>query len=255
MSNTVSDKKSNAIFWVSISFLIALAILSIIVLSFRLYDYAKTDERTLVLKSNMDEELNVFSLEYNSKTGEVTVKSANGDKVVAPGTWVDYSVRLRNTDNVAIDYELITNTKFESEYKIPLEVRLIDPADNYLAGDEKTWIDIEELNNVSQSATLLKGQAVEYLFQWKWPYESGDDSYDTLLGDLATDQDIKVSVTFSVNATANTELKNNGGFFGSDADDNLITLISLIIMTAVTVLLFVYRRRLIRPSDSDSKKQ
>jgi hypothetical protein len=94
-------------FWLGIAILIILLLLSIIVLGIRLGDYAHVDDREVMLKSNMDTELDIFSVTYKNKTGEITVEGLDGEKVIAPGTDVDYTVRLRNKDNIAIDYTLI----------------------------------------------------------------------------------------------------------------------------------------------------
>ncbi len=246
MSEMVKDgkgqkAKGGATFWVAIALLVILAICSTVILSVRLYDYTKTDDRVLSLKTNMDEKLDVFSVTYYDALGEVVVEGANGEKVVAPGTSVDYTVRLRNTDKTAIDYDLVPEVTFSSEHKIPIKVRLLDPVDNYVAGDAKTWIDIEELNEISHVGTLAKGEAVEYLFQWKWPFESGDDEYDTFLGDTVLTDDISVAVAFSIHAEANTDMDINGGFFGSGAHDNIGLLLFLILLLAAIALLVVYK--------------
>lgn len=233
--------RGGATFWVAIALLVILAICSTVVLSVRLYDYTKTDDRTISLKTNMDEKLDVFSVIYKDASGEVIVEGADGEKVVAPGTAVDYTVRLRNTDKTAIDYDLVPQVEFTSTHKIPIKVRLLDPEDNYLAGDAKTWIDIEELNSIEHSGTLLKGEAIEFLFQWKWPFESGDDEYDTFLGDTVLTEDISIAVSFSVHSAANTDMDVNGGFFGSGAHDNVGLMLFLILLLAAIALLLVYK--------------
>ena len=233
--------RGGATFWVAIALLVILAICSTVVLSVRLYNYTKTDERTISLKTNMDEELDVFSVIYTDASGEIVVEGADGEKVVAPGTSVDYTVRLRNTDKTAIDYDLVPQVAFSSAHKIPIKVRLLDPDDNYLAGDAKTWIDIEELNDIEHRGSLMKGEAIEFLFQWQWPFESGDDEYDTFLGDTVVNEDISISVSFSVHSEANTDMDVNGGFFGSGAHDNAGLLMFLILLLAAIVLLIIYK--------------
>lgn len=239
--DTKTRKSGGATFWVAIALLIILAICSTVILSVRLYDYTKTDERALSLKTNMDEELDVFSVTYYDALGEVVVQGSDGEKVVAPGTSVDYTVRLRNTDKTAIDYDLVPQVAFASAHKIPIKVRLLDSEDNYLAGDAKTWINIEELNGISHVGTLAKGESVEMLFQWMWPFESGDDEYDTFLGDTVIEENIGVSVSFSVHSEANTDMNANGGFFGSGAHDNLGLLLFLVLLLAAIVLLIIYK--------------
>ncbi len=246
MSDVMMDEKKQkarggATFWVAIALLVILAICSTVILSVRLYDYTKTDDRTLSLKTNMDEKLDVFSVTYADASGEIIVEGANGEKVVAPGTAVDYTVRLRNTDKTAIDYDLVPEVSFSSEHDIPILVRLLDPEDTYIAGDAKTWVEIEALNAIEHKGTLLKGEAIEYLFQWKWPFESGDDAYDTFLGDTVLTEDISIAVSFSIHAQANTDMTVNGGFFGSGAHNNVALLLFLVFILAALILLLVYK--------------
>jgi hypothetical protein len=160
---------------------------------------------------------------------------------VAPGTSVDYTIRLRNTDKTAIDYDLVPEVSFSSDHGIPIKVRMLDQNDNYLAGDAKTWVDIEELNSVEQKGTLMKGEAVELLFQWQWPFESGDDAHDTFLGNHVLEENIGVQVTFSVHSEANTTLTENGGFFGSGAHNNVGLLLFLVLILAAIALLLVHQ--------------
>ena len=245
MNNGVTKENKSTVpaaaFWVGLAILAILLLCSIVVLSVRLYTYVKTDDRTVELKSNMDTQLDIFSVTYENDMGEITVEGLDGQKVVAPGTDVDYTVRLRNTDKVAIDYDLSPAASFLSEYEIPILVRLLDPNDEYILGDAKTWVPVDELNSITASGTLAKGEAVEYLFQWKWPFEMGDDSYDTQLGDVAAETDIGVEVSFTALATANTALADNGGFFGSGTHNNMLLLILLILLLIAIVLLMLYK--------------
>ena len=117
-------------FWVAMVILFILLILSLIVLGIRLGQYIHVDNREVMLKSNMDTELDIFSVIYRNDLGEITVEGMDGEKVIAPGTDVDYTVRLRNKDTIAIDYtlivqvELLATEKPLSDYEIPLLYRL-----------------------------------------------------------------------------------------------------------------------------------
>ena len=85
-------------------------------LSFRLHEYVKIDDRVVALKSNMDAKLDIFSVSYANAEGVITVEGLDGDKVVAPGTDVDYTIRLKNQDSIAIDYMLMPSSEFLSEH-------------------------------------------------------------------------------------------------------------------------------------------
>ena len=237
--NTRASVKAGKPFWVAFSILLILLIITGALLLLRLYDYSQVDHRELSLKSNMDEELDVFSITYHNASGEITVNGTDGAKVIAPGTAVEYTVRLRNTDKVAIDYTLMPKLEFLSEHKIPIEVRLLDTEGNYLVGDAKTWVMIEELNGIEEKATLAKGKTMEYIFQWRWPFDVGNDEYDTTLGNTVINTNIGVDLGFTVHSEANTVIKDNGGFVESGTGDIVLAVIFVILLAAAIILLIV----------------
>lgn len=238
-----AKKKGNGAFWSAIAILILLLLLSLVILSIQLHSFMSADSRVLSLKANTDVSFDIFSVTYRNVSGEIIVSGMNGEKVVAPGTSVDYSVRVRNADTVAIDYTILPKVKFDSPHPIPILVRVIGPDETYLAGDAKTWLPLEELNRVSETATLTKGEAVEYVFQWMWPFESGDDPYDTFLGSNVFEENIGVTVSFGVHAEANTSLQSNGGVFGELYGMSFYLLLFFILLLIAIVILLIYKLR------------
>ena len=238
-SNDNSARRSNKSIWITIAILVILFLFSLALLSVRLYNYIKIDDRELALRSDLERKLELFSVAYNNRSGEITVNGADGEKVIAPGTSVDYTIRLRNRDKTAIDYDLVPNVKFTSEHELPVLVRMLNTNDEYIVGDAKTWVPIEEMNALTESATLTRGESAEYLFQWKWDFESGDDEYDTFLGNEVANIDIGLSVEFSLNAEANTDVKINGGFMGSGLGDTVFTSAFILLLLAAIILLIV----------------
>ena len=235
-------------FWPGIFILIILLILSFVLLGFRLADFAKRDDREVMLKSNMDAELDIFSATYKNERGEIVIQGADGDKVIAPGSKVDYTVRLRNKDTVAIDYTLIATIKTVNapageQLEIPLEFRILDPEDNYIAGDAKTWVDRTVLDGLSHNGTIMRGKSAEYVFQWRWPFEGSNDELDTMLGNMA-DSDLGLEISFTLRSEANTSLAANGGFWGSGLGRAvLIILFVLLLLLAIILLIIAYFRR------------
>ena len=250
-----SDRSRGAsAFWTAFAILIILLLISFILVSIRLYDYVMVDDRELSVNTNLEAEIDIFSVSFLGSSGEVTVQSADGDKVVAPGTDTEYTIRLRNTDSVALDYDMIPHVTFSFAHTLPIQVRMLDPEDNYIVGDAKTWVALDALNGMSAQGTLAKHEAVEYTFQWRWPFEWGDDQYDTMLGDTAYEEEVSVEVAFSVVAEANTTLEDNGGFVGSGLHWDLWLLILAILLLIAVILLLVYRvirRRAEREEDGE----
>lgn len=226
--------------WVVLGLLAALLIISCVVLILRLADYAKVDEREVKLTTNMDESFDVFSVEYESEAGDVTIKGAEGEKVLAPGAEVEYTLRFRNSDNVAIDYQLVPQVSFLSDIAIPIEVRLIGPDHEYLAGSPTEWVDMSELNDVTCNQTLLPSQSVEYYFQWKWPFESGNDEYDSWLGSNVGDMDVGAELSFGVHSVSNTDAKLNGGIFGYQTPDVIYLFVIMALLIAAVTLLVIH---------------
>lgn len=156
-----------------------------------------TDENTV-----WDGETNIeiFRMSYENGEGQVTVNSAGGDKVIAPGTSNSYAFTLENTSDHAVEYTMDMEAYFSNgAYTIPVNARVFDKYGTYYAGSAEAMVDVMELNGVSDSGTLSAGYQMPYTLQWEWPFE-GDDSYDTLLGSLAAEEDI--SLTIVINTTA-----------------------------------------------------
>lgn len=250
-----SDRSRGAsAFWTAFSILIVLLLISFTLLSIRLYDYVTVDDRELSVKTNLEAEIDIFSVTFFDASGEVTVQSMDGDKVVAPGTDTEYTIRLRNTDSVALDYDMIPRVTFSHADMLPIQVRMLDPEDNYIVGDAKTWVALDALNGLSAQGTLAKHEAAEYTFQWRWPFEWGDDEYDTMLGDAAHGEQVSVEVSFSVLSEANTTLEDNGGFVDSGLHWDLGLLMLAILLLIAVILLIVYRvsrRRAEREEDGE----
>ena len=231
-------------FWSAIAILLILLLISFVVLGFNLADFAHQDDRELLLKSNMDAELDVFQVSYKNDAGEITIQGADGEKVVAPGSAIDYTVRLRNKDKIAIDYTLIANVEIvnESEVKdltIPLLFRMIDPDEHYLAGDARTWVDHAALDGIHDNRTIKSNESVEYVFQWNWPFEGGSDELDTYLGTLAAEENIGIKVSFTLRAEANTSIDANGGFWNSGAGTTFVIILFTILLIIAIVLLII----------------
>ena len=224
-------------FWVAIAILIILLILSIIVLAVRMSDYFASSQREVSLNSAIHKnDLDIFDIRYKNNDGEITVEGFDGQKVVAPGTDVEYTIRVRNTDKVAIDYELLPSVEFFTEHKLPLYVRILDHNDDYILGSAKEWVEISEINGTVHRNTLLKGECVEYTFQWKWPYEQGNDEYDTLLGNL---NNAGLKVSFTVNAAANLDVNLNGGVLPSLLTSGTLGIFIFALLLLIAIILLI----------------
>ena len=216
--------------------LVILTILSGVLLSIRLINYMQVDEREVRLTSNLQTEFDLFSVEYKNASGEITVSGADGQKVVAPGTSVEYTIRLRNADETALDFELIPKSTYTGEHALPILVRMLDTQHNYIIGNETTWVAPEDIAGLSATKTLVKGESTEYYFQWKWEFESGDDAYDTFLGSLSNTDVVGIEVAFTVHAEANTDIGINGGVMKSGLGDIIVAGIAFLLLIIAIIL-------------------
>ena len=253
------DRFTKGTFWTAFAILIILLILSTALLSVRLYDFVTLDKRSLSIKTNTDTGFDLFSINYKNALGEITVEGADGDKVIAPGTDVEYTIRIRNADKVTLNYTLEPVADFHSEYEIPVEARILAPDDTYIAGDAKTWVTISEINSTSDEHTLAPGETAEYYFQWRWPFESGDDGYDTFLGDNVFTEEIGVTVSFSVYAQADTSASANGGIFGDVYGSTIrVFLFTILLIVAMVLLIIFYVKKYRKPTPptgADDRKE
>ena len=251
---TAHNRFARGAFGTVLVILILLTALSTVLLVVRLVDYIRMDDREVLLQSNLDTALDLFSVQYENESGEISVSGMKGQRVIAPGTSVEYTIRLRNKDKVAIDCELIPVVSYISDHPVPILVRMLDGDGNYIVGDARTWMTVEELSSLCEKETLVKGESTEYVFQWKWEFESGDDAYDTQLGQTATKEKVGVSVAFTVHAAANTTLGENGGVMQSGLGEILFVGGAILLwMAAIALMVLMIRRR--RESDPRDEKK
>ena len=222
---------------------ISLLLLSAVILGIRIADYAQQDKREVALKVDDSVEMNIFSIFYTSANGEVTVQSANGDKVVAPGTKFDQVIRVRNADEYAINFALEPKVVFSTRYQIPLQVRMKTADGEYILGSAEEWVSLQDLRSLEYTGTLQKAGAAEFIFEWMWPYE-GDDNYDTIIGN--EDREVGLELSFEFHAAVNTSLEANGGWEGHpDMGKNIALAASSAIFLAsiVAVTIVIIKKR------------
>jgi len=216
----------------------ALTVTSTVMLASNLTNFVRRDEREIALKSDFDTEFELFSVNYVNESGDILVAGADGEKVIAPGTSVEYMFRLRNTEKIALDYRLSPNFAWTSEHRFPIVFRMIGADGYYAIGDAKSWETVDDIGKRTEFGTLKTGETAEFIFIWKWDYE-GDDLLDTELGNLAMTENIGVSVGFTLEAEANTEIENNGGIQGSGVGDIIYTGAMVSVSAAAATILIV----------------
>jgi hypothetical protein len=160
--------------------------------------YASSEEIPEVWFANTSAD--IFKYSYDDG---ITVQN-DGEKLIYPGTSNEYTFTLENPSEYLLDYELtmvayITGT----DYVLPVDVNVSDYTGKYLVGGEDSKVNVMELNGVDEKSKLSAGRFAVYTLNWEWAYESGNDEYDTMLGNLATDEDI--TLTIEIHLTSNVD--------------------------------------------------
>lgn len=172
----------------------------------------KGDSPELVIEDGqasweVDTSVDLFKAAYANAQGEITAKSADGEKIIAPGTANSYEFSLKNTGNISLDYTMKLDSMFAlTNQELPMQIRL-HSGDRWLLGGANDWAKPEDLTSVTETGTLEVNQYVIYAFEWQWPFESGADDTllgdlnDTLIGNAAVEQDVMFQLNIGVQST------------------------------------------------------
>jgi len=139
-----------------------------------------------------------------------TVKSENGDKVVAPGTSKYYTFTVKNNGDLSLDYKIALQVEThaaQADTVIPLEWRLLAD-DGALVRD---WQNYSDRTEILKESTLSAKQGDLYTIEWRWQFERGEemDVADTNLGNQAAQMPFAATATIIVHAEQNTNENDN----------------------------------------------
>ena len=189
-------------------------------------------------------EVEIFSIRYDNESGETTVHSQDGVKVLAPGTGNVYSFYLENTGNVSLDYTLQMDAWFsDTQYPIPIYVSVTDHQGKFLVGSEAGMVDVLQLKSVDEAGTIAAGNVMPYTLTWEWPFEL-DDAYDTMLGNLAVEQEISLTIVIKTTASYSADPNEPGGVPPQTGDNTQVAMYAgLMLLSLAGILLLLLRRK------------
>ena len=191
--------------------------------------------------------VNIFSINNTNGTQEVTVASSNGDKVIAPGTENSYVFKLKNTGNVAMDYTVTLDAYITpADITLPITGRLSRYDGEWVVGSPGAYAGVAALDKAEDSDTLGAGKYTYYTFDWVWPFETGDDAADTLLGNLATSQNITFTIAINTYATESDDPYADNGVSVPKTGDNSNVILWVVVAAGaflLLLLLLLYQRR------------
>ena len=186
-------------------------------------------------------QVEIFSVSYVNGEQIITVKSDNGDKVIAPGTENSYTFKLKNTGNVALDYTVEIDAYFTpADIEIPITGRLNRYDGTWVIGGKDEYAKVPVLDTAEDNATLGAGKYTYYTLDWLWPFESGNDELDTMLGNLAVDQELTFTIVIKTTATESSNPYDDSGITPPQTGDNTnLTLWIVLAVSSFAMMIFL----------------
>ena len=190
-------------------------------------------------------EVELFKVSYENGEHDVTVVSSDGDPVIAPGTENSYTFKLKNTGDVALDYKVSVDAyMIPEDTLIPMSGRMNRYDGKWVVGSEAEYADVAALDKANDSATLGAGKYTYYTFDWLWPFESGNDELDTMLGDTAIEQELTFVLSITTVAEISSDPYDESGITPPKTGDNSnIILWSILAASSLFLILLLLPRR------------
>ena len=274
-SDNEEEKKKNKlglIIKILVIILLLLLLLSLGILLIRIADFLPNDRDIIFIEPKLpdvevsddeviwetNKEVNIFRTKEVNESGQVVVESSNGDKIIAPGMEGSYRFYIKNKGNIALNSKTVLGVEFIAENldydysKLPIEIRFVNYQGKDLTG--KGWVSVDEVDTCIDELTLGKNRYAYYTLEWRWLFETGDDDFDTLLGDLSVDSKVELTVNIAVSATQAADYDADGGL-DSGLDDPrtggdlvpapyiALNILILLIIIALIILEIIKRKK------------
>ena len=200
--------------------------------------FEASDEKTVW---STETQVEIFRVSYVNGEQVITVNSDNGEKVIAPGTENSYTFKLKNTGNVALDYTVELEAYFTpADISIPIKGRLNRYDGTWIVGGRNEYERVSVLDAAEDKATLGTGKYTYYTLDWLWPFESGNDELDTMLGNLAVDEDLLFAIVIKTTATQSSDPNGGGGITPpKTGDDTNLTLWTVLAASSFAIMMFL----------------
>lgn len=181
------------------------------------FDFEVSDNQNVW---STDTTIELFELSYKNDNGQITVRSADDNKVIAPGTGGSYTFSLNNSSNLNSNYQVWLEADVSlGASGIPIEFRM-SGTDGWTDGKGE-WLTADELNQITARKNLYSGKSTEYTLYWRWAFERGEDLADTAYGNMQAGdgnatENTDVSQSISYKVTLHTLAAE--GLIGEDTD-------------------------------------
>ena len=196
------------------------------------------------------DEVDIFKVSYD-ETGEYAVETCDGDKLIAPGSDWSYDLTLRNMRSVAMDYTLRVEAFVRgTDLTLPVLGRMKGPDNKWMTGAEGNFVPVLTFDGLKYKGVLSGGYMDSFKLDWRWPFESasGDeleaaDAFDTMLGNMAVDQDLVLTIRFIVYAEEDENPDAPGGIPPTGDDFNITLWMTLMILSLFVFLAVLAKDR------------
>lgn len=198
-----------------------------------------------------DTEIDIFRISDINDSGEITVESSDGSKIIAPGMEGSYRFYVKNLGNIAVDLTTqldihIDEERIDFDYdKLPIEVRFTNYQGKCLTGED--WISVSEFVKCIDELTIGKNSYIYYDLDWRWVFVTGNDELDTFLGNLSAKSDLDLTVSIMASAVQSDEYDALGGLpsglddpiTGGDFNPVPYIMLNVIILLIIIVLIIL----------------
>lgn len=189
-----------------------------------------------------EREIEIFKVYHTGADGGIAVSTSDG-KLIAPGTEHIYNFRLENKGDVGLDYEMTMEAVISDNIsRLPVEVKVYDHKGRYITGTETSYSNVITLNEVVDGDSLAVNHYAGYTLVWQWPFESGNDEYDTMLGNLSVEETVSLSISIKTKAVINERATGGIPQTGDYSVATYATVFSIMIIAFILLILAIYNK-------------
>ena len=241
-SHPKNGRRALAGVWACALVLVVLVVVSLSSVGAQAATYASRDPEVLFLDAASGNELtttmDLFKNAYVNASGQTVVASADGTKLVAPGTSGSYNFVVRNSGGQPATYRVWAEASQDgASQTIPLTLSLASGATTCAS--------------LADSGELAPGKSAVYRIAWEWPYESGDtselvqaaDAHDTTLGNEPAARRATYTVTLHMQAEADYPERTDRAPQTGDSSLPMPAVSAIVVAGALLVLLGLAARR------------
>ena len=174
---------------------------------------------------------------YYDENGKVTVQSSSdlGDNIIAPGTSNEVLFKVDNTTKRVFYYTVKMNASFSnSDIELPIKVSLKRYDGTYVFGSNEDNKFIADFVNIQDDFALKPDRYAYYIFKWEWPFESGNDELDTLLGNMSAENPLTLTIELEFEGLFNATLTPKG-IKKDDVNSTTLLIVSLVVAPGVLI--------------------